>query len=197
MADDNLNVARQRGYFDDPDTAEPLRWLEICNEQVKDCMVALESMLDPELDDLMAAALEEHQRVRARSTGLDPLSGPLQSFHYPGKPKSTWSGATHRPVTGCGRSAKRSRPIRSNRKHSKTTDGPERSEIGKSRKSSNSLSRGRPCYHQLRRLALVARSTSTGNDRMRAPICPPASPTFRRAVLEEGLQFHVAVRHGR
>jgi hypothetical protein len=83
MADDNLNVARQRGYFDDPDTAEPLRWLEICNEQVKDCMVALESMLDPELDDLMAAALEEHQRVRARSTGLDPLSGPLQSFTIP------------------------------------------------------------------------------------------------------------------
>lgn len=62
MADENLNVARQRGYFDDPDAVEPLRWLETCNEQVKDCMVALESMLDPQLDDLMAAALEEHQR---------------------------------------------------------------------------------------------------------------------------------------
>ena len=62
MADDRLNVARQRGYFDDPDTAEPFRWLETCNEQVKDCMVALESMLDPQLDDLMAAALEEHRR---------------------------------------------------------------------------------------------------------------------------------------
>lgn len=62
MADDMLAAARQRGYFDDPDTAEPLRWLETCNEQVKDCMVALESMLDPQLDDLMAAAMQEHQR---------------------------------------------------------------------------------------------------------------------------------------
>jgi hypothetical protein len=62
MADDMLAAARQRGYFDDPDTAEPLRWLETCNEQVKDRMVALESMLDPQLDDLMAEALEEHQR---------------------------------------------------------------------------------------------------------------------------------------
>ncbi|MBZ5622065.1 MAG: hypothetical protein LAQ69_25550 [Acidobacteriia bacterium] len=62
MADDVLAATKQRGYFDDPDTAEPLRWLETCNEQVKDCMVALESMLDPQLDDLMAAAIEEHQR---------------------------------------------------------------------------------------------------------------------------------------
>jgi len=62
MADDVLAAARQRGYFDDPDAAEPLRWLETCNEQVKDCMVALEPMLDPQLDDLMAAAMEEHQR---------------------------------------------------------------------------------------------------------------------------------------
>jgi hypothetical protein len=62
MADERLNVARQRGYFDDPDTAEPFRWLEACNEQVKDCMVALECMLDPQLDDVMATALEEHQR---------------------------------------------------------------------------------------------------------------------------------------
>lgn len=62
MADDMLAAAKQRGYFDDPETAEPLRWLETCNEQVKDCMVALESMLDPQLDDLMGAALDEHQR---------------------------------------------------------------------------------------------------------------------------------------
>src|SRR5271157_4787339 len=62
MADDMLVAARQRGYFDDPDTAEPLRWLETCNEQVKDCMVALESILDPQLDHLMAEALEAHQR---------------------------------------------------------------------------------------------------------------------------------------
>jgi hypothetical protein len=62
MADDMLAAARQHGYFDDPETAEPLGWLETCNEQVKDCMVALESMLDPQLDDLMGAALEEHRR---------------------------------------------------------------------------------------------------------------------------------------
>jgi hypothetical protein len=62
MAGEMLAAARQRGYFDDPDAAEPLRWLETCNEQVKDCMVALESMLDPQLDDLMGAALDEHQR---------------------------------------------------------------------------------------------------------------------------------------
>ena len=62
MADQMLMVARERGYFDDPEAGEPLRWLETCHEQVKDCMVALESMLDPQLDDLMAAALEEHRR---------------------------------------------------------------------------------------------------------------------------------------
>ena len=62
MADDTLATARLRGYFDDPDTAEPLRWLETCDGQVKDCMAALESMMDPKLDELMAAAMEEHQR---------------------------------------------------------------------------------------------------------------------------------------
>jgi len=62
MADEMLAAAKQRGYFDDPDTAEPLRWLETCNEQVKDCMVALESMMNPQLDDLMGSAFEEHQR---------------------------------------------------------------------------------------------------------------------------------------
>jgi len=64
MVDDVLVAARKRGYFDDPDAAEPLRWLETCNEQVKDCMVALESMLDPQLEDVMAAAMGEHQRGR-------------------------------------------------------------------------------------------------------------------------------------
>jgi len=49
MADNMLAAARKLGYFDDPDTAEPLRWLETCNEQVKDCLVAMESMLDPSL----------------------------------------------------------------------------------------------------------------------------------------------------
>ncbi|HEY1182616.1 MAG TPA: hypothetical protein VGE89_00430 [Bryobacteraceae bacterium] len=62
MVDEVLVASRQRGYFDDPDAAEPLRWLETCNEQVKDCMVALESMLDPKLDGIMASAMEEHQR---------------------------------------------------------------------------------------------------------------------------------------
>jgi hypothetical protein len=62
MADDMLAACKQRGYFDEPDAAEPLHWLETCNEQVKDCMVALESMLDSRLDDLMTGTLEEHQR---------------------------------------------------------------------------------------------------------------------------------------
>jgi hypothetical protein len=62
MADETLGAARQRGYFDDPDAAAPLLALEECNEQVKDCMVALESMLDPHLDDMMADALEKHHR---------------------------------------------------------------------------------------------------------------------------------------
>jgi hypothetical protein len=71
MADDMLADARQRGYFDDPDAAEPLGWLETCNEQVKDCMVALESMLDSQLDNLLAVALEEHQR--GETVPLDPV----------------------------------------------------------------------------------------------------------------------------
>jgi hypothetical protein len=62
MADGMLKAAREHGHFDDPDIVEPLRWLETCNEQVKDCMVALEAMLDPELDDLMDAAMEERQQ---------------------------------------------------------------------------------------------------------------------------------------
>ncbi|MGA1996738.1 MAG: hypothetical protein ABSH45_13250 [Bryobacteraceae bacterium] len=62
MVDGVLVRARQQGYFDDPDAAEPLRWLETCDEQVKDCMVALESMLDPKLDGVMTAAMEEHRR---------------------------------------------------------------------------------------------------------------------------------------
>ena len=62
MADNVIAAAKQRGSFDDPDTAEPFRWLESCNEQVKDCMVALESTLDPQLDHLMDEAMKEHQR---------------------------------------------------------------------------------------------------------------------------------------
>jgi len=62
MADKMIAASKQRGWFNDPDAAEPLRWLETCNDQVKDCMVALEAMLDPQLDDLMEAAMEEHRR---------------------------------------------------------------------------------------------------------------------------------------
>ena len=35
MADEMLMAAREQGYFEDPDTAEPLRWLETCNAQVE------------------------------------------------------------------------------------------------------------------------------------------------------------------
>jgi hypothetical protein len=65
------------GYFDDPDTAEPLRWLETCDEQVKDCMIALESMMDPKLDELIATAMEEHQR--GETAPLDSLNEPQYS----------------------------------------------------------------------------------------------------------------------
>jgi hypothetical protein len=50
------------GYFADPNAAEPLSWLESCDEWVKDCMVALESMLDPTLERIMETAIEEHRR---------------------------------------------------------------------------------------------------------------------------------------
>jgi hypothetical protein len=62
MADSMLATAQQAGHADDPDTAEPLGWLDTCNQQVKDCMVALESVLDPQIDSLMDEALEEHRR---------------------------------------------------------------------------------------------------------------------------------------
>ena len=62
MAERTLATARERGYFEDPEAGEPFRWLESCNEQIKDCIVALESMLDPELDAILSAALEEHRR---------------------------------------------------------------------------------------------------------------------------------------
>lgn len=65
-------LSEKGNYFDDPDTAEPLRWLESCNEQVKDCMVALETMLDPQFDGLMTAAMEEHQR--GETVPLDLIS---------------------------------------------------------------------------------------------------------------------------
>lgn len=71
MTDRVLASARQQGHAGDPEVAEPFRWLEICNEQVKDCMVALEAMLDPELDDLMNAAVEEHRR--GETVPLDSL----------------------------------------------------------------------------------------------------------------------------
>ena len=69
--DEMLTAARNRGYFDDPTAGEPLRWLETCSEQVRDCMVALESMFHPHLDEVMAAAMEEHQR--GESVPLDSI----------------------------------------------------------------------------------------------------------------------------
>jgi hypothetical protein len=62
MADDILAASRKRDYFNRTLTAAPLASLNACNERIKDCMVAIESSLDPHLDDLMAAALDEHRR---------------------------------------------------------------------------------------------------------------------------------------
>jgi hypothetical protein len=62
MADDILATSKKGDYFNRTLTAAPLVSLNACNERIKDCMVAIESSLDPHLDDLMAAALEEHQR---------------------------------------------------------------------------------------------------------------------------------------
>jgi len=56
-----VSLARGRDYFDQPLTAAPLLTLEACNERMKDCLVALESMLDPQLEKRMAAALQEHR----------------------------------------------------------------------------------------------------------------------------------------
>jgi hypothetical protein len=82
MADNLLAAARKRGYFDNPNLAEPLRWVETCDEQVKDCMVALESALDPQLDGLMAAAMEEHQRGETVPLDAIRLVSPTV-FHCP------------------------------------------------------------------------------------------------------------------
>ena|SRR6266436_10381924 len=62
MAENIIATARERGYFEKTETAAPLLSLEAAHERIKDCMVALESILDPQLDDIMAAALEEHKR---------------------------------------------------------------------------------------------------------------------------------------
>jgi hypothetical protein len=61
-ADQILASAGERDYFNQTSTAAPLLALRACNERLKDCMVAVESMLDPQFDDIMAAALEEHRR---------------------------------------------------------------------------------------------------------------------------------------
>lgn len=62
MVDDALAVARTQDYFNRPVTAAPLLALQACNERMKDCMVALESTRDQHLDEIMAAALDEHRR---------------------------------------------------------------------------------------------------------------------------------------
>jgi len=71
MAEDVLATAQERGYFNEPDIAGPLHWLEACNDDVKDCMVALEAMLDPRLDDVMAAAKREY--LRRETVSLDSI----------------------------------------------------------------------------------------------------------------------------
>lgn len=62
MMDFILENARVHKYFKNRHTAPPLQALEACNERIEDCMVALEASLDLDLDGIMAAALEEHQR---------------------------------------------------------------------------------------------------------------------------------------
>ena len=79
-----IGAARQRGYFEDSEVAEPLQWLETCNDQVKDCMVALESMLDPQLDELMTSSLQEQQQ-----------SGPEATAPRRSRLRSRWKAAPH------------------------------------------------------------------------------------------------------
>jgi len=71
MAEDVLATAQQRGYFNEPDIEGPLRWLGACNDDVKDCIVALEAILDPHLDDIMAAAKGEY--LRGETVSLDSI----------------------------------------------------------------------------------------------------------------------------
>ncbi|HYM11023.1 MAG TPA: hypothetical protein VEU62_09825 [Bryobacterales bacterium] len=72
MADNILASARTRDYLNVTLTAAPLLSLQECNEHIKDCMAALESMLEPHLDDLMAEALDEHRR--GETIPLDSIS---------------------------------------------------------------------------------------------------------------------------
>lgn len=62
MADEALGAAKRGEYSSHSQTAGALLSLQGCNERIKDCMVALESMLDPRLDHVMAGALGEHRR---------------------------------------------------------------------------------------------------------------------------------------
>ncbi len=62
MADETLGAAKKGEYSSHSQTAGALLSLRECNERVKDSMVALESMLDPRLDDIMSGALDEHRR---------------------------------------------------------------------------------------------------------------------------------------
>jgi hypothetical protein len=64
IVDALLENARAHKYRDNRHTAPPLQALEACAERIKDCMVALEATLDPDLDGIMAGALQEHQRGR-------------------------------------------------------------------------------------------------------------------------------------
>lgn len=61
-ADEILESARSADYLTHTQTAAPLRSLDLVNERIKDCAVALESMLDPNLDAIMDSALDEYRR---------------------------------------------------------------------------------------------------------------------------------------
>ncbi len=71
MVERTLATVRERGYLEDPEAGEPLRWLESCDEQIRDCLVALESMLGPELDAILRAAPED----RGETIPLESISG--------------------------------------------------------------------------------------------------------------------------
>ena len=71
IADETLAAARKRDSSNHSQTAGALLSLQGCNERIKDCMVALELVLDPHLDDVMAGALDEHRR--GETVSLDAI----------------------------------------------------------------------------------------------------------------------------
>ena len=55
-------AAREAGTYGRGPLAFPNAPNQVCNEQVKDCLAAIESILDPQLDQLMDGAMAEHKR---------------------------------------------------------------------------------------------------------------------------------------